>query len=121
MRVHRDRNAPSNEFGRMLTRVLIGRGLDNDGLRKRLRDVGQRPSAEFVQMLCAGQRDPSPRLIEAVVQGVWTCRPTGPGGFTVPRPSIVGIRSAQLNEARKPLREERHLGTPPLVRLVHVC
>jgi hypothetical protein len=68
MRVHRHPNAPSNEFGRMLTRVLIGRGLDNDGLRKRLRDAGQRPSAEFVQRLCAGQRDPSPRLIEAVVK-----------------------------------------------------
>jgi hypothetical protein len=68
MRLHRERNAPSNEFGRMLTRVLIAGDLNNDDLRRRLAGEGRRVSKQFVGFLCNGRRDPSPRLIEAMAK-----------------------------------------------------
>jgi hypothetical protein len=68
MRLYRERNAPSNEFGRMLTRVLIGRDLNNDDLRRRLHGEGRRVSKQFIGFLCIGRRDPSPGLIAAVAK-----------------------------------------------------
>jgi hypothetical protein len=68
MRQHRERNAPSSEFGRMLTRVLIARDLNNDDLRRRLAGEGRPLSKQFIGFLCNGRRDPSVGLIGAVAR-----------------------------------------------------
>jgi hypothetical protein len=69
MRTHRRRVEASNEFGRMLTRVLVARDLNNDDLRVRLeRDERRRLSKQFVGMLCNGHRDPPLELIGAIAK-----------------------------------------------------
>jgi hypothetical protein len=69
MRSGRHRVEASNQFGRMLTRVLVARDLNNDDLRVRLeQDERRRLSKQFVGMLCNGQRDVPLELIAAIAK-----------------------------------------------------
>jgi hypothetical protein len=63
MRIHRERNRPSNEFGRLLTRVLVARDINNDDLRRRLVANGRKISKQFVGQLCIGVKNPPIGLI----------------------------------------------------------
>lgn len=69
MRTRRYRAEASNEFGRMLTRVLVARDLNNDDLRVPLeKDEQRRLSKQFVGMLCNGQRDVPLELIASIAK-----------------------------------------------------
>jgi hypothetical protein len=67
MRTRHHRVGSSNEFGRMLTRVLVAPDLNNNDLRAPLEKDGRRRlSKQLVGMLCNVQRDPPLALIGAI-------------------------------------------------------
>lgn len=70
MRLRRPRKAPSNEFSRLLQRILRARELNNTDLRDRLEVRGKPFTKQFVCMLCNGQRDPPAELIALVADAL---------------------------------------------------
>jgi hypothetical protein len=71
MPTRRRRAEASNEFGRMLTRVLVARDLNNGDLRERLeKDEQRRLSKQLVGMLCNGQRDVPLELIASIAKAL---------------------------------------------------